>query len=89
MTTTDERMPVTIMGRTIGTASGWDGEDQTLGFYDFEPSETTAAELSKTNSLQIDFTTGKITAWNEDGCLEWEILDGIAVLAKLPLDEVA
>jgi len=73
--TIEDRLEVNILGRNLGTASGWDGEPgENIWFYDFEPVDD--IDLPKC-TLSIDFTKGEIGAQDDEG------------LVQLPLDIVS
>ena len=59
-----DRIDVIILGRKLGTASGWDGEPGICEwFYDFEPCNE--IDLPKCD-LVFDITNGYIRAQNPD-----------------------
>jgi len=62
----EERMEVKVLGRVLGTASGWDGDPgETVWFYDFQA--VSGLHLPFT-SLAVDFLNGYIgTLDNETG----------------------
>lgn len=52
----DKRMEVSLLGRKLGTASGWDGDlGECMWFYDFEPAESV---ILPKGELQVDFIRG-------------------------------
>lgn len=76
----DERIEVDILGRNLGTASGWDGEPfETIWFYDFEPSE--GIDLQK-GQLQVNFQTGEIGIADDGGEVQLP-LDIISFLSEV------
>lgn len=61
----DDRIEVKIIGFTIGTASGWDDMGiNIIFFYDFEPNP--GFNISG-DGLNIDFNTGVISAYDNEG----------------------
>lgn len=61
----EERIEVKILGRVLGTASGWDGDPgEVIWFYDFEPKE--GINLQK-GELQFNFDTGNFGLPDEEG----------------------
>ena len=61
-----ERIDVVILGRMIGTATGWDqSDDFSMIFYDFEPKDD--VEIPTASSINIDFVSGKVEAYHETG----------------------
>lgn len=79
------RMDVTICGRNIGTASGWDWDQAgnwSLNFYDYEPRD--GVNIQKTGRLFVDFDTGTVAGYADDGEEEFndDIVRHIAQLAK-------
>lgn len=78
-------MDVTILGLSIGTASGWDEwSDFGLVFYDFEPNDHGKLFLGAlrvvTGTLAIDFNTGVVEACDDDGntqsySVDWSVFN--------------
>lgn len=61
-----ERYPVTLLGRLVGSATGWDQIDTfQVSLYDFIPAE--GINLPKTEFLTIDYESGKASTFNEAG----------------------
>lgn len=61
----NERLPWTVLGREIGTASGWDQADTfVMQLYDFEPA---ASVDLPPGTLCINFETGLAETYDEDG----------------------
>ena len=64
----EERIDVTILGKTIGTASGWDEfSDFCLGFYDFKSS---ADHIPDADCLAVDLNTGVLSIENDGSVVE-------------------
>lgn len=60
-----DRVDWTVLGRIIGSASGWDQADTfVMNIYDFEPAAN--VPLEATECLFIDFENGKVEAYNDD-----------------------
>lgn len=79
-----ERMPVKIMGRTLGTAKGWDEAGSNVFiFYDFIPKEGVKI---KQGDLQVNTETGTADIINKDGQSLDIIHDLIPILYRLPQD---
>lgn len=78
-----ERMDVTIMGRRIGTASGWDVPvDHMLCFYDFVPEPGVPIQSDVT--LAVCFDSGTFETYNDDnGEVVWSA-DAVPILMTLP-----
>lgn len=72
----------TILGRHVGTSTGWDqGDTFAIVLYDFKPAEGIDIPAG---DLNVDYDTGKMSIWKDDGSGKtWEA-DMITVLAKLP-----
>lgn len=69
MSDDEDRIEVDILGRNLGTASGWDGDPgECIWFYEFQPRD--GVDL-KSGDLQIDFVKGLIGIQGPEG----EILD--------------
>lgn len=67
----DKREPCSILGRYVGTASGWDQvDDWSLCLYDFEPYEGFYA--TKGTTLTVDFERGVVQSVSDDGKVEYE-----------------
>lgn len=58
-------MEVKILGKVIGTASGWDeGGDSYLMVYDYSGS---ISELEETSCFSFDWISGEFELYDEDG----------------------
>lgn len=58
----DGPMDCDLLGRVIGTASGWDEyNDWGIVFYDFVPNEIMKSSLPSTDHLYIDFEAGYVS----------------------------
>jgi len=83
---TNERNDCIILGRNIGTTTGWDGDEDTvlILLYEFQP----AAGIDlPPGDLTIDFDSGLAETHDEDG----NVLiskDIVIVLANVPRVEV-
>lgn len=72
------RMEVKVLGRIIGTASGWDVlDDHILCFYAFEPSIEYASEFKEDECLTISFETGMFTYEHEGNTTEHDIIHAL------------
>ena len=61
-----KRMYVVWLGKTLGTASGWDGDPgESWWAYDFKPAE--GVELPECQSLQFEESNGKVRAQDSEG----------------------
>lgn len=59
-----------VLGRIIGTASGWDQADTfVINLYDFEPAKE--VPLDPSECIFIDFESGKVEAYGESGEPIW------------------
>lgn len=74
----DEKPDLIIVGRKIGTYSGWDQQgDMAFQFYDFEPIPGLA--IPACYCLSLEYDTGKLS--NNTG--EWDLIDTLRDLPKL------
>ncbi len=77
-----ERIDVTILGRTIGTASGYDGDPgEWVCYYDFEPKA--GIDLPK-GDLAVNEITGTIGLSNEETGEPFDGQDIVLVLFNIP-----
>jgi len=75
-----ERHTFTVLGRDIGTATGWDQQDtHVVIFYDLEPFYE--INLPK-GDVEFDSENGYFIAYDENGDLVGEKLDVISVLSN-------
>ena len=66
----DERLEVIVLGRLLGTASGWDrADDEFPYFYDFSPAEGVPIEAAYL--LNVDYNKGIISTENREGKELW------------------
>lgn len=83
---TDERKRLIIMGRVIGTYIGWDGDDESMVFYQFEPAEN-VTELHNVapgiDDIAVHFTMGFFVWYDENG-IPIVQRDVISIIAGLP-----
>lgn len=64
----EDRIEVDILGRNLGTASGWDGEpSECISFYEFQPRDGIKLKFGE---LQVDFTKGLICLQDPEGEIE-------------------
>jgi hypothetical protein len=64
-----ERFEWVVLGRVIGTATGWDQADTfVMQIYDFEPDKE--INLPKADCLTIDFEKGVAQIYDDDGQLK-------------------
>jgi hypothetical protein len=81
----DERINVKILGRTIGTAIGWDQvADEVVFFYDFASNGKNGLP---NGGLQFDYLSGTIEVIAEDGRTIVETHDVIAFFKDVPADK--
>lgn len=80
----DERHPLKILGRTIGTYSGWDGEDLCVIYYAFKPVDVLAAELPE-GDINVEYENGYFSFYDADGQL-YKRFDMIAILSMIQRD---
>ena len=60
-----ERLDWEVMGRLVGTATGWDQQDTwVMMLYDFVPVEGIPFP---TGDVTFDFERGTVTLYNDDG----------------------
>lgn len=57
------RMEVKIFGVLVGTASGWDGEDDYFTFTDFKPEVEFDPHVIACDSFYINMATGVMECW--------------------------
>lgn len=77
-----DEMLVRVMGRALGTASGWDRiDDDILFFYDFKPSIDALKPLG--GGFAVDLERGLFIRYDDDGA-EAAVLDAVPILAGLP-----
>lgn len=72
-----------VLGRTVGTASGFDLDDGYLVLYDFEPAP--GVPWPTTPCLSIQYSTGAVQAFDDDGNSVGHELDAIKTLADVPI----
>lgn len=78
-----ERTEWTILGRKIGTATGWDQADTLImQVYDFEPSE--GVDLPTSDCIMFDFEHGTAETYDDAGNTLVS-KDLVAALAGLPV----
>lgn len=78
---------VRILGRVIGTASGWDSLDQeSMAFYYFDPVE--GVDIPASECLGVLFEEGRFVTYDEEGKETWSA-DIISVLRDVKPREVA
>jgi hypothetical protein len=75
-----ERIDWMVLGRTIGTATGWDGDMEPMIIYDFIPYKEVKLPHG---DLSIDFMKGLFITYDPDGN-EVQSLDMIEILMTLP-----
>lgn len=76
-------LEVIILGRKIGTASGWDEQDPlSLAFHDFIPSEDVL--LEKCASIFVNYSSGVIEGYNDAGDTVIFTKDAVEVIKNLP-----
>jgi hypothetical protein len=76
-----ERFNVTLLGRTIGTASGGDMHDSMVyGYYDFEPAKGVALPAGQ---CDVNVETGLFSNLGEDGMVLTSV-DLLQAIASVP-----
>lgn len=81
--TADERMPLQICGRIVGTYTGWDYfGDCAYGFYDFVPNA--ACNIPACSCLFVNYESGQLESQNDAGNSEWGV-DLIIHLRDMPV----
>ena len=68
-----ERAPLRILGRNFGTYTGWDGDDETIMFYGFEPCDVLADDLKACDVLQVNWQDGTAQSMDENGLAVWTV----------------
>ena len=77
------KIKVTILGRVIGTASGWDEVgDQCLSFYDFAPAKN--VDLQKCSSISVSFDSGVIEGYDDKGESVIFSKDAVDIIKSIP-----
>lgn len=62
----EQQIEWTVLGRVIGTATGWDQADSfVISVYDFQP--VAGVNLPKTDCLTVDFEKGTAETYDEKG----------------------
>jgi len=87
-TSESKRDNLRVLGRTIGTYSGWDGDDSTgFVFYAFKPIDVLATELPE-GDLNMNWDTGEFTYWLGDGeeFAPYKVLDMLTILNMVQRD---
>jgi hypothetical protein len=75
----EPRIDVILLGRKLGTASGWDGDPgELIRFYDFTPAAVIG--LRATETLHIDYVSGYISSEPEPA----KRLDILTFLRDIP-----
>ena len=60
-----KRLPWTLLGRDIGTATGWDQADTfVMQLYDFKPAH--GIDLPS-GTISVNFETGLVESYDEEG----------------------
>lgn len=83
----DERFDLVFMGRKLGTASGWDGDQETLTFYNVEGFAAFGMSTILGDVLMIDIRLGIGQVWRGDDML-WAA-DLISCILHLEIVEEA
>jgi hypothetical protein len=63
-----DRYPLVLLGRTIGTHDGWDGDMDAMVFYAFKPCNVLSTELPE-GDLTADYQKGLLEYYTDDGKL--------------------
>ena len=75
----NERKPLIVMGRRIGTYTGWDGDDEECVYYGFR--YHSGVNLP-TSDLSVNYKLGQFRVYDEQGTLTFQC-DAIPILARL------
>jgi hypothetical protein len=73
-----------VLGRTIGTHNGWDGDMDAMVFYDFKPCDVLADDLPA-GDLNVDFQAGDFSYYDDDGNVT-KTLDMLPILTMVKRD---
>lgn len=77
----EDRIEVDVLGRNLGTASGWDGDmGECIWFYDFEPDE--GIDLPK-GMIQIDYNKGIMGVPDDESGVITDAFDIVVFLSKV------
>ena len=82
-----DRMNCHILGRILGTASGWDTLDtNAIIFYDFIPAPELIAVLPTHDCLEVNFETGQLSIYSEDGnpIASWDMISALTNSRQVP-----
>lgn len=82
----DKRYGWKVLGRVIGTVTGWDQADRfIIELHDFKPAK--GVSIKKAECLCIDFESGCAIIYDDNGqeVYNWDL---IMALRNLPLAEV-
>lgn len=60
-----ERQDLKILGRTIGTVDGWDGDEDCFVYYEFKPNDVLKNELPE-GDLNFEMTNGYFSYYTYD-----------------------
>lgn len=81
-----ERSEWTVLGRMIGTATGWDQADTfVIALYDFQPAKGVALPAG---ILTIDFANGTAETFDDNGVVLVS-KDIVAAVAHMPIVEAS
>lgn len=93
MTDEAERFPLDILGRRVGTFSGWeDFGDMTFGFLDFKPDSSGAyAAIEACSCLSFSLETGRMQQTDGDGRVlsDLDIIESLVDYPYSPKKETA
>lgn len=81
----NKRIDFTVLGRKVGSATGWDQADTfCMSLYDFEPAA--GVNLPEAEFMNFNFETGTAETFDEDGDVTFTA-DLVTVLAgvKAPM----
>jgi len=80
-----KRITVSVLGRTIGTATGWDGDPSGWTcYYDFEPKSGIDLPIG---DLYLNDNNGTIGLSNEETGEPLNAQDVVTVLSAIPRDK--
>ena len=76
-----ERYDIILLGRIIGTATGWDRDEDILNFYEIVPIDSLKDQLPE-GDLTVDFECG-IFSYHDDEGVVTKTVDMLSVLNKV------
>lgn len=77
----DDRFDVAILGEKVGTATGWDGDELHMFFYDFKPKDFTKfPDMNQEVDLSVLYETGDVEMISDQKVLKhfklsWNLIE--------------